>query len=396
MEYDLEDIPLFGEWKISRLTDRPGQTEIVVDSSSREIDILGNISKDVEDVLLEIVSGTYSRFSFGRCSSSSNRPKVTFLITSLKGPKYWSNSCNIDSVLAILAYSTGISWRGLMMLSELKEPSSRKKDILKELHLPKGTCSVTRNILGDLPFSKLKKGGVWKMRRTGEIYDLITDIFPQLKIATVKRSHTTFRSLLALEDFIDGSIKIEDLKNQPHLVFENNLLYEHTDSLEPEEEKPEKINHLSLTLFNSYELCGIVFHEGVSPVSGPLEDIHSRHSLGHHYYSMLKLPDEKWYYYNDLEGGNFIQEDLESLSSRNGDVGVLYFYQRYRPLEKEKIVVRTPVKMDVSLDFTNEVAEYSNLASTIEFIGEGTPEGFIRVTFDDSDNRVEFERMLRS
>jgi hypothetical protein len=269
---DLEDISLFGEWRIIRSSTKTGKLEIVVDLADREIEVKGVINETLYPTLLEIVSGTYAPSPpsfFGKCTPG-RRQKVKFLTDNLKGPKYWSNSCNIDSVLAILAYSTGISWRGLMMLSEITNPSESKMDILRELHSPRGACSVTRNILRDLPFSKLQKRGVWKMRRAGEIYDLITDIFPELKIPITEESdktRSTMRSSIALEDFIDGTIQPNDLINQTHLVFENNLVYEDLESSEQEEDKPEKVDYLEpLILGEEYELCGIVFHEGVSAI----------------------------------------------------------------------------------------------------------------------------------
>jgi hypothetical protein len=112
----------------------------------------------------------------------------------------------------------------------------------------------------------------------------------------------------------------------------------------------------------------------------------------------MKLPDGQWYYYNDLEGGRLVQEDLDGLSSRDGDPGVLYFYQRVNPLKRKKMVVRSDVSIDISIDFANTVVEYSNLASTVEYLrppGEDKTK-FIRVTFDDANKRADFEKLLRS
>jgi hypothetical protein len=103
---------------------------------------------------------------------------------------------------------------------------------------------------------------------------------------------------------------------------------------------------------------------------------------------MIKLPDQKWYLYDDLNA-TFELVLTNKFSYFGKDPGVLFFYQRRTPLKKEKVVVESDLTIDVSLSEVDKVTGLSGF-TTADYL-----EDRIHITFPSVNIRTEFEAKIR-
>jgi hypothetical protein len=109
MEEELRDLATNYVWTISPF-EPSTDTIVLVDLANRHLTVSrGKNLGDLGSVILAIITGTYSSSEYGKAflkcmNGSVPKVKVRYQTKDLTGPQYWSNSCNIDSVLAIIAY----------------------------------------------------------------------------------------------------------------------------------------------------------------------------------------------------------------------------------------------------------------------------------------------------
>jgi hypothetical protein len=177
--------------------------------------------------------------------------------------------------------------------------------------------------------------------------------------------------------------------NSPLIVLENNLQYSNLESLDPEEDRPPKVRTIGHTILNNtYELCGVVYHSGVTATEGAeLKAITQKARLGTHYYSKIKTPDDQWYLYDDLSP-LFVPTDSTNITQEDGDPGVLFFYQRIVPLESRKMVIVSDTIIDLSLDLVDRIP--SEELSRVDMMDHK-----IRLRFGNVIERTDFERRIR-
>lgn len=375
-------------WTVSSIQPALSNTsKIKVFLGTRSVKVyIGQDLTDLAATILAVFSGVYGETIYDQellgCLGASKKVKVKYFSKDLTGPSYWSNSCPVDSLLSIISFSSGVPWRALIEVDVIKKQELKTINISKELYLPQGKCKVTRKSL---------VGESTKTRRVGEIYDLLTDVFPSLKFPVVKKhpsgDYSTFYSSFPLEDFIEGNL--QDF-NYPLLVLENNLSYSDPESLKPEPQRPLKKKILETEILDGkYELCGVIYQSGVESLGEDLEEIHQTKSLGTHYYSALKLPDQRWYIYDDLT--KKVKLILTNKISYYGrDPGILYFYQRRLPLIKKSLVVLSDLKIEVDIKEAKLVAELSKLFQTADYNKDS-----IVITFSSLEKRIDFELKIR-
>lgn len=407
MERELKKLANSFGWAIS-FSSSLERDHIVADVALRTISLSRrDISKDSMMMILLMVTGVYSLNEYGRsiagCSGVAFKYKVSYNISGLEGPLYWSNSCNSDSIFAILAHTSGFAWRGMMTKSTMNNPTELKEKIMAEITNPGKKCEVMRTSL---------VGGDRSMQRAGHIYDLLTDTFPELKIPILQRysngDYSTFHSILSLESYLEGDPTIDWDINFPLLVFENNLQYSDIESLSPEKDRPPKVRTLSEVILDHYELCGVVYHSGAQPVTGSeVRTIAKESKLGDHYYSKIKALDGQWYLYDDTKPV-FSPTNLKRISRHQKDPAVLFFYQRTIPLAPRKIVVSSDLTIEVSLDLLDQIPFEGNYSRVDIGRGEITLQPFspdftharlgkekVSISFRNTPERMAFERKLR-
>jgi hypothetical protein len=374
----------------------------------RTITIPQKITPSIFSCALQISRGVYSDTKYGqelsKCLTQKifgetfNKPQILYDLTfrAVAGPSYWSNSCNIDSILAIVAYTSGPSWRIFM---QIEKPTKEREAIIDEIKLPIGVCETTRRQL--LILQPALKPNVWVMRSAGEMYDLLSDYFPLFKIPVLKFHSngisTTFHSSISTFDFVSGTEDIAwNRLNYSHLVFEDNLEYQNPCNMIQEPHRPPKKALISEKILNErYGLCAIVYLLGVRRTQGEsLLDIFKTENLGVHYYTKIKLMDQKWYYYDDTsKNGQILLTSnngaLGKIHEDNGASAQLYFYERLTTLDPENIVVNDSKTMTFPHSFLREVKRGYILKQT--YINEK-----VKVTFDSVKHRTKFEKIVRN
>lgn len=190
----------------------------------------------------------------------------------------------------------------------------------------------------------------WLMYNVSSIYDLLTEIFPNLKIKGIpnriisknKPSVTRRKesiSMFQFWDFMDSYQDVEENYSEilwekidfPILVFQNGGIppLRNFGSIKPEfvaipgNETNFIIKKRAFgeTILNSYQLFGVIVLHGTVPGE----------EGGKHYTSYFKAKNGSWYYYDDL---NFIYERLNKLPydkvfrETGGVKPEMYFYRK--------------------------------------------------------------------
>jgi hypothetical protein len=384
-------------WSVSTEVSDPG-LEILV--ASRKILVSGPLTLSLRMTIIEIVLGTYSFLpeisSVGWCLflelKNAPKPILRWNYQKLKGPEYWSNSCNTDSVITIIAYSMGVSFRKNILSDALGIPE--KEEVAKSLLFPSGRCKLVRDRL--LTAAEVDPAEWREMRSSGQVYDMLSDYFPSLKIPIVQKfsngSRTVFYSAIPLEEYISGSINLTDF-NHPLLVLESHLGYENPFDMTPEEGRPKKVNVLGEVL-GDYLLVGVIYHTKAQAGGVTIKGVYASKMLGSHYHAVLRLAGEvlpfgRWYSYDDLRPSLRPMTDPPNFSLSNGP-GVMFFYQRTTKPSPQEIIVIDDTKILISVKKINQVAELAHLVQTLDF--EPTS---IKATFVNIEARIEFEIELR-
>lgn len=403
---------------------------IKVNPVSRKIFVysgLDTTNPKVQNILLSLAIGSRpDRVCLkGNTSNRSTKEilgKVVYDFPEGFGPEYWSNSCNVDSIIAFIAFSSGDHWRTLMENYGLHVSGIERKEevssFLEGIHRSKGKCVNIRNLLlRDKPSLKTSPNpNGWEMRAVGEIYDLMSGFFPRLKIPILdsKSKITYLYSSIPLETYL-GDPEFED-PNFNILVFENNFGFRNPTSFQKEVPGP-KHRLLAEKIFDEkYELCGIIYLSGVSISGDTLEDIMGTSSLGTHYTSLIRIPvsyefskdtkgkpivksKSRWVYYDDLNRKvqrveKFSNSFLKTFGVLNGaPKAQFYFYQRRVNLDPQMIVI-APYLITLSKKIKIDQGKLDYIR--INFHGkllkslEGT-----KLMFETENYRMQCERYLR-
>lgn len=272
----------------------------------------------------------------------------------------FENSCYLDSLLMILLTGKSPVFREtissvssrftkqngklrLSLLEDLKNIKNRDQRVSGVL-----TCKNTRDILSTL-IPQMKEGGSYCMFSAPEVYSVLTDVFPKLKIqvdvvvhgadgvAGKKERVKRELALFQFWDFMDTyteSTKFE--KIMWHSVGKNNneLLVFQNGGMPPVtkfgDKSPETIGGKTYTKRDcfserlvlggkEYELFGIVILHGTSPGKDG----------GIHYTSFIKRENGVWWHYNDI-GPQFTPMPKQALNflfeERPGYKPEMYFY----------------------------------------------------------------------
>lgn len=384
---------------------------------------LDTTNPQVQNILLSLAIGSRPDRICLRGTSSKNMVsgKILYDFPEGFGPEYWSNSCNVDSIIAFMAFSSGDYWRTLMENYNLHVSEIERKEevssFLEGIRRSKGKCVNIRNLLlrHNPSLKPNPNPGGWEMRAVGEIYDLMLGLFPRLKIPVFdnKSKITYLYSSIPLETYL-GDPEFED-PNFNILVFENNFGFRNPTSFQKEVPGP-KHRLLAEKIFDDkYELCGIIYLSGVSISGDTLEDIMGTSALGTHYTSLIRIPisfefgkrkgksvvksKSRWVYYDDLNRKVHRVEKFSNSFLKT--FGVLedapkaqfYFYQRRVNLDPQMIVI-APYLITLSKKIKIDQAKLDYIM--INFHGkllkssEGT-----KLIFETENHRMQCERYLR-
>lgn len=324
------------------------------------------------------IVGIITRTHPNECGSSSPAGrKVKTINRTFIGPSYWINSCNVDSILSFLAFSERPEWRKLMLASvNLKDDT---KEVLKEILYPEGKCFLLRKRLF---------GNRREMVGVGHSYDLLTDLFPHLKIP-VTTNKTIFYSSIPLEDYLAGDISINKI-NYPILVLENHLGYDNPQSFFPERNRPTKKRILKAKM-GKWQLIGVTYLSGVGPVVDNEKEMFQMSRLGDHYYSIVKTTGG-WVEFDDLSPKGKKTNLGENFSKKGKDVGVMYYFVNLSKIKSEKMVVIDDKTVWVSRRLESQVKK--NITS-LKGVKVSISKNKIVIDFDKIETRVEFEEKLR-
>jgi hypothetical protein len=299
--------------------------------------------------------------------------------TSIQGLyKYWNNSCYLDSLLTVLLFGSSSFYRNGILDFNINDITYKKKgkftpigkensSILTERKTVECATNLQKaikadyfqlvNVRSNLRCTKIReylqmfypdmKPHGWDMYNVSAIYDLLTELFPNLKIKnipsmihkTTKKKLKPIKSITMFQfwDFIDPLNKVErnhreilwDKINTPVLVFQNGGFPAITNfgSLNSEVisagRKSLKTIHkkrcFEEVILGSYQLFGVIVLHGTVPGK----------EGGLHYTSYIKR-DEDWYHYDDI-GPSY--EKLSGLplnvfQEKRGIKPEMYFYQR--------------------------------------------------------------------
>lgn len=340
---------------------------IFVDPFKRKIT---TTSTNLAERLLGVILGV-------ECGPANSSEETTYTGRNLSGPKYWSNSCNTDSILSFIAFSEPSAYRKLILDSvDLLDTRPKTLSLLSEIFNPVGECSLLRRKLF---------GGETDMVSAGHSYDLLTDLFPMLKIPVVSRNHTIFYSSIPLEDYLSGDIDISKI-NHPVLVLENHLGYRYPQSRKPEKDRPSKKFKL-VSHTKKWKLIGVTYLAGAEPS----QEIFQTRKLGAHYYSVVETRDGP-VKFDDLEPEGKPTDLGKKFSRRGRDIGVLYFFVNRGALTPQPLVVVNDTLIWISkrLEKLIEEMDYKKPGTHI-YVSKDK----IVAIFDLVSQRIKFEKTLR-
>lgn len=291
----------------------------------------------------------------------------------------FSNSCYLDSLLMILLFSKPDFYRREILTKEVQQPSEKLCSTKSKISTKAEELAFAREVQKQFreDFKSLRKGGIGmcsKIRslltkclpemgmdsyNSSEIYSLISDIFPSIKIPPVKVGYYKNRkldnvfnspsqALFQMWDYMepppeDGPRVVWDnlIREGPEvIVFQNGMSppIEHFNSTEPEkvrvwDEKLQKPVFKLQTkskkfseyiIGKKYRLFAIVYIIGGKPtIEG--------HWGGGHYTSMFRwYGNGEWYNYDDMSPSWKKIPDFtdDYLDSGRGIFPELFFYER--------------------------------------------------------------------
>lgn len=301
---------------------------------------------------------------------------------------YRENSCYLDSLLTLLLlsepdfYRRGmldvdmdhIQYKNLKLLSKSPQLPSQKEIKIKVNDLQNSLLSVYFNLIERKEtqtsnsvrnqllefYPDLKTRSGWDIYNTSAIYDLLTEIFPELKINPIptwikapgKEIRRVSRKLTMFQfwDFFGETNEGEEIDweeiNTPILVFQNGgIPLLHYNSLEPEIIDGRvyyKQHCFGETILNDrYKLFGVVtLHGTLIGQEG-----------GVHYTSYICLKGGQWCHYNDIGPSLMYFKSFpeEVFHEVNGHKPELYFYYKMPVSPLEIKMVERPGRRTVIL-----------------------------------------------
>lgn len=339
------------------------------------------------------------------------------------GFENWAASCYIDSILMVLFDSVSSFWRkGIMdvdvstidytgriqgstttsintidkMIKQARKIQNQIKEDYASTHVEKRVikCTVLRQLLAEV-LPSMKPRGNWVLFNTGQTYDVIANVFPDLmmdipfqihrwvhprKDGETKESNNrpgryisdsvdyVREASLTMWDYLDPLTDFEDehdykeirwdLIDSPVLVFynggtprirnfgvsgrEKGYIYiqgDKTGIIKKHSFDIHKRCSFGMTIIDGrYRLIGVITLEGVSP----------QNEGGSHYTAHFMGTDENWYYYNDI-GAQVIKVDSlpeEGVWIEKGSsMPSMYFYQKIKNPKTDRPVSRRDAKV---------------------------------------------------
>lgn len=338
----------------------------------------------------------------------------------ISGYRWHENSCYIDSLLMVMFFSIADKWRNVFFdvdvteyppvlectggatIDDVNQFRTKVQQQLEadfnelELGETNPKCRQLRQYLVQCE-PDTREHGVWVTYNVGNMYSALVRIFPYLNMdipevsdLTPPTRRQTARSLCTVSDYMinefpvlepgvkatrwiidwdryDGDILVLQNEGQPRIRFFDQVGEEHRTIRIPvgqdekgkmryREEKSNifKSKALNYTILQDrYTLVGVVTLEGIGLNSG---------AGGTHYVAHFLADDGKWYFYNDLKGGN--AREVAELpragvwEEANNKMPALFFYARTdrlkQPSEEEPTYAPTIFQPRQALDLRSE------------------------------------------
>lgn len=259
---------------------------------------------------------------------------VLGLPKSATGYAFFEHSCYIDTILVILFFGNCSVFRKVIRTNEPSTKLSKtlcsnlqslrrgdpltcidfKKDLLVEVK-KLGSAAVGKKILAGVQLS------------CSLFYDLLTDVYPTLKMYPDSQSHSTF----PMQDFVYDNVWLNPDKSLPKMIVFENILgrpIKYLNSSNGDTLPKKNIFGKTLKLKNTgpkpgeswYSLFGVVIHEGSD----------TSESSGGHFVAWFQR-ENTWYYYDDLYLlGAFTEKKFVPSSvfqSQSFSRPMMYFYE---------------------------------------------------------------------
>ena len=258
-------------------------------------------------------------------------------------------SCYMDSLIYAMFISTSSFYRNEILSTSINSKSIKMKDYislknecsdintkddlknyitkvqnqLKEIYKyilsnkKERSCTPLRKTLSRC----LEEVGSSEQYNVSEVYSLLTDIFPQLKIhyeyklSSKKKINYATHALFQMWDFVDPETKYKNIMwnkiNSEVLVFQNGLIpfVKNYGSSSPEKMKVgedefvinKKRSFSEYILKNRYRLFAVIQHLGKGPSVKENKKTSSHYILYFRLFNKIDHDTDEWYVYDDID-----------------------------------------------------------------------------------------------